>query len=333
MRIAIDAMGGDKAPAEIVLGAYKASIAFDCEILLVGNPTQIKRYLPSQYPKDKIHIVEAADQIEMDEDPVMSVRKKKDCSINVAVRLVKENKADAFLSAGNTGACMASALLGLGRIEGIERPAIATVFPTVSSKVVLLDMGANVDCKPNYLFQFAQMGAIYAEKALGISSPRISLLSIGEEEEKGNSLTFETNLLLKKSRLNYTGNVEGRHILFDQTDVVVCDGFVGNVVLKLSQGVAKFMLTLFQNELKKHWISWLSLPFLWPVIRSVRKKIDYSEYGAAPLLGVQGVCMIAHGRADAKSIKSAVKATLQYAQSGVLDQIKHDVKPIEDIPK
>lgn len=321
MKIAIDAMGGDHAPREIVRGAIRAVNELDCEVVLVGDASAIQKYLPSNYPKNKISIVHAPQNISMDEDPAMAIRKKKDCSINVAVGLVKAGQADAFLSAGNTGAGMAGALLGLGRIEGIERPAIATVFPTLKGKVVLLDMGANVDCKPHYLAQFALMGSIYAEKALGIQKPRVSLLSIGEEEEKGNTLTFETTPLLKKLPINFIGNIEGRQILFDATDVVVCDGFVGNVVLKLSQGIAKYFMTLFKNEIKKSLLGKIGVPFMLPVFRSIQKRTDYSEYGAAPLLGVQGIAMIAHGRSDAKAIKNAVKTTIAYARSEVVSEI------------
>ncbi len=323
MKIVVDAMGGDNAPGEIVLGALQAASEFPYEIILVGDQAQITKLLPANYPKNKISIVHAEENISMDEDPAAAIRRKKNCSINVGVRLVKEKKADAFLSAGNTGACMAGALLGLGRIKGIERPAIVNVWPSKKGKVVILDVGANSDCKPEYLAQFGLMGSIFSEKYLGVQKPRVALLSIGEEDAKGNELTTSSLPLLRAQPINVIGNIEGKNIFDDIADVIVCDGFVGNVVLKFAQGLMTYFMDSFKTEIKKSPLSILGALLMKPVFNSIRKRADYSEYGGAPLLGVDGVCIITHGRAKAKAIKNAVKAAAHFVEADITRTIEN----------
>jgi glycerol-3-phosphate acyltransferase PlsX len=309
IRIAVDAMGGDFAPVEIVKGAVWASRELPAEILLVGNPEKIGRELQKYKEKGKLPIVPASEVIEMDEPPAQAVKNKKDASINVAVSLVKEGKADAIVSAGNTGALMAASLFKLGRIPGIERPAIATEFPLPAGKVLLLDMGANVDCKPQHLQQFAIMGSLYAKHVLHIDDPRVGLLNIGEEKEKGNELTREAWPLLKQAPINFAGNVESKEILQGKVDVIVCDGFVGNLILKFGESLGGAVFQMLKAELSKGILNKIGLAFLFPSLLKLRKKVTYDEYGGAPLLGISGVVFKAHGRAKARAIKNAIRET------------------------
>jgi len=304
MKIAVDALGGDYAPEEIVKGAILAIKDLpNCEIVLVGNTERVNSEL-NKYPKVKsISVINADDNIDMDEHPLQAVRTKKNCSINVGLRLVKDKGADGFVSAGNTGAVMASALLTLGRIKSVERPAIAALLPTTKSNLVVLDVGANADCRPSHLVQFAHMGSVYAEKVLGKLKPKINLLSIGEEDEKGNEVTQTTNVLLRKSSLNFKGNIEGNNLLDGNTDVVVCDGFVGNVVLKISEGVVKTIKSFFGSKIKWNVLGMFGIGLLLPILKKFKKKFNYQEYGGAPLLGVDGICIITHGRANDVTIK------------------------------
>ncbi|MCX5750797.1 MAG: phosphate acyltransferase PlsX [Candidatus Saganbacteria bacterium] len=309
MRIAVDAMGGDHSPAETVKGAVAAAKEFSFQIILVGQEAVIKKEL-SKYPAfSNISIKNASETIGMDEAPASAVKQKKDSSLNVGIALVKNKEADGFVSAGNTGALMAAALFGLGRIKGIERPAIATVFPIADGRILLLDMGANVDCKPQHLQQFGRMGSLYAEKVLHIKNPRVGLLNIGEEKEKGNELTQAAWPLLKGSPINFIGNVESKEILSGTVDVVVCDGFVGNLILKFSESLAKHIINMLKKEVKKNLIAQLGALMLLPSLRNLRKMVDYDEQGGAPFLGVNGVCIKAHGRSKAKAIKNAIRVT------------------------
>lgn len=317
VRIAVDAMGGDFAPAEIVKGAVLASQELPVEIVLVGDPQRISRELK----KVKLPVIAASEVIEMDEPPAQAVKQKKDASINVAVSLVKEGKADAVVSAGNTGALMASALFKLGRIPGVERPAIATEFPLPIGKVLLLDMGANVDCKPKHLEQFAIMGSEYAKNVLHIENPRIGLLNIGEEKEKGNELTRETWPLLKSAPINFIGNVESKEIFHGKADVIVCDGFVGNLVLKFAETIGGTVFQLLKTELSKGIMSKIGLAFLYPALRRLREKITYDEYGAAPLLGISGIVFKAHGRAKANAIKNAIRETAEAVRVDMVSKL------------
>lgn len=321
VRIAVDAMGGDFAPLEIVKGAVLASQEFPAEIILVGNPEKLSRELKKYKEKGKLPVIAASEVIEMDESPAHAVKKKKDASINVAVSLVKEGKANAVISAGNTGALMAAALFKLGRIPGIERPAIAAEFPLPAGKVILLDMGANVDCKPKHLQQFAMMGSLYAKHTMHIDDPRVGLLNIGEEKEKGNELTREAWPLLKKLPINFIGNVESKEILQGKADVIVCDGFVGNLILKFGESLGVSVFQMLKSELSKGILNKIGLTFLLPALLKLSKKITYDEYGGAPLLGIAGIVFKAHGRAKAAAIKNAIRETAEAVKGNMVSSI------------
>ena len=319
--IALDAMGGDNAPRELVKGAAQAAKEYGYQIILVGDEKRLIAEL-LRYPQAKgLSIVHASETIDMDESPVAAVRKKKDASVNVAVALVKKGQADVIVSAGNTGALMAAGLFGLGRIKGVERPAIATIFPSANGPILLLDMGANVDCKAKHLVQFAHMGSVYAEHVMHRENPKVGLLNIGEEPEKGNELTLETHPLLKASKLNFVGNVESKEILQGKVDVVVCDGFIGNLILKFSENLASNIVNMLKTELKRNPVTKLGALLLSPSLTNLKKLVDYEEYGGAPLLGLVGVCYKAHGRAKAKSIKNAIRVAAEEAEEKIVDCI------------
>ncbi len=303
-------MGGDYAPDEIVKGAALAIAELGVAIFLVGPQDIIATAIATHAPlyADKITVVHAPEVVEMGESPSKSFRQKKESSIRVGLDLLKSNQADAFVSAGNTGAVMAASTLLLGRIDGVERPAIAAILPSKNGPFVMLDMGASVDSKPSHLLQFAKMGMCYSRLVLGLESPRIGLLNIGEETEKGNQLTQTTHELLKEdATLNFAGNVEGKHILSGVVDVVVTDGFVGNSMLKFGEGAVDLFFDFFKTEARQNWRSLLGLLLLKPALREFKKRYDYSEYGGAPLLGLNGVSVIAHGRSDANAIKNAIR--------------------------
>ena len=326
MRIALDAMGGDHAPAVTVEGAVLAAKSSKDEIILVGPKALLEAELAKHTLKTgRLSIHNADEVIGMDEQPAQAVRQKKDSSMVVAAKLAAEGKADAFVSAGNSGATMASALLNMKRLPGVSRPAILTVFPTISGVCAMLDVGANVDCKPKHLLQFAIMGSVYMKETFAIERPRVGLLSIGEEETKGNELTLAAYELLKNSGLNFIGNAEGNDITRGNADIVVCDGFVGNMLLKFGEGVAEMMLKLVKQEFKAHPLAWASLPFLWAALKDLRKKVDYSEQGGAPLLGVDGVCLIGHGRSDSKAIKNAILAASKFAGKNINKEISQEL--------
>ncbi|WP_313992275.1 phosphate acyltransferase PlsX [uncultured Selenomonas sp.] len=325
MRIAVDAMGGDFAPKEIVQGALDAARKYDCEIVLIGDEEKIRAELHgADLDALRISIVHAAEVIGMDEHPAEAVRSKKDSSIVVATRLVKEGSCDAVLSAGSTGAAVAAAQLVLHRIRGVGRPTIATPMPTPDGVTLMLDSGANVDSKPEHLVQSAVMGSLYAQHVFGIARPRVGLLNIGEEETKGNEQAKETYQLLKaEPNVYFTGNAEGRDVPKGSFDVVVCDGFVGNVVLKFAEGLAKTILGLIQEEIRGAGLmAKIGALLLMPTLRRLGKRLDVREYGGAPLLGVNGCCVIGHGSSDAKSIASAIGVTVDYVNGKVLDQIR-----------
>jgi len=316
-------MGGDYAPSEIIKGAVDALDEVRVAIILVGDEPEIKRILGKQKRShaDNISIVHAGEVIGTDESPVSAVKNKKDSSINVAVRLLKQGRADALISAGNTGALMAASLFGLGRIKGIERPAIATIFPAVDKPVLLLDMGANVDCKPKHLKQFAEMGSLYAEHVMHRDHPKVGLLNIGEESSKGNELTIEAYQLLKHSHINFVGNVESKEILAGKVDVIVCDGFIGNLILKFGETIGQTVFTMLKKELTKNPITTLGALLLFPAFRNLKKVIEYDEYGAAPLLGLDGIVFKAHGRAKARAIKNAIKTTSEAVKEKIVQCI------------
>lgn len=326
MKIVVDAMGGDYAPLEVVIGAVEASREFGIEIILVGDERKIRHELSSlDTDKAAISIIHAAEVIEMGEHPAGAVRKKKDSSIVVGTRLVKEGAGDAIVSAGNTGAAMGAALLGLGRIKGIHRPAIASVIPTVKGGTLLLDVGANAECDPDNLRQFAVMGSIYSRKILGAANPKVGLLNIGEEETKGNPLYLEAFKLIKESGLNFIGNIEGRDITLGVSDVVVCDGFVGNVVLKFGEGLARDLMAMIRDELKKNIFVKIGAALVFSQAKGLKRKLDYAEYGGAPLLGVNGVCIICHGSSQARAIKNAIRVAKECVDRNVVRSIRESI--------
>lgn len=319
VRIAIDAMGGDWAPSEIVKGAVLAAQELPVGIILVGDETRVRLELSKcKGNKSSIEVVHAKDVIRMDEAPAQAVKQKKESSINVATSLVKQHKADALISAGNTGALMAAALFGLGRIKGVERPAIATMFPSMGKEVLLLDMGANVDCRPKHLQQFAEMGSLYAEHVMHVDNPRVGLLNIGEEPGKGNELVVEAYPLLKASKINFVGNVESKEILEGKVNVIVCDGFVGNLILKFGETIGKTVFSLMKKEISKNPLTQLGALMLLPAFKNLKKMVEYDEYGAAPLLGINGIVFKAHGRAKARAIKNAIRTTYEAVREDIV---------------
>ena len=325
MKVAIDAMGGDHAPEEILLGAMAAVKDYGCDIVLVGDETLLKEAMHKHGVREGEHIFvhHASEVIDMHESPGAAVRKKRDASVVVATRLVKEGECAAVISAGSTGAAVAAALFGLGRLPKIERATIATPIPNLTGTTMLLDSGANVDSKPKHLVQSAIMGSIYAQYVLGVENPRVGLLSIGEEETKGNELTLSTYpLLAQVQNINFIGNVEGRDIPKGSVDVVVCDGFVGNVVLKFGEGLASAIMRLLKDAVQQSgFLTKMASLMLLPVMKRLRKKLDYAEYGGAPLLGVNGCCIICHGSSKAKAIKNAVRVAKEFTEQQVATHI------------
>lgn len=325
VRIAIDAMGGDYAPGEIVAGALRAKEELGVKILLVGDPQQIEATMPPKTNMVGLEIVSAEEMITMDEEPLNAVRKKRQASINVAMDLVKNQQADAVFSAGHSGAAMASALLRLGRLKGIERPAIGTVFPTIKAgqPVLILDVGANVDCRPKFLEQFAVMGSIYSQYVLGITEPKIGLLNIGEEDTKGNEAALRAYQLLREnSALNFKGNAEGRDVLSGDFDVIVCDGFVGNVLLKFAEAVGGVILQILREELPQGLHGQIGTAILKPNLKRVKQRMDHAEHGGALLLGVNGICFIGHGSSQAPSIFSAIRMAKEAVDNQVLPRLQ-----------
>lgn len=324
MRIAVDAMGGDYAPQEIVAGAYESARQVSFEIVLVGDTEQIEAHLSRRGRPSNLHIHHASQVITMEDSPVMAIRRKRDSSLVVAAKLVKEGKADALVSMGNTGAVGVVAKLLWGSLPYVDRPAIATVLPTYTGRCVLLDSGATVDCSPRQLLDFALMGQIYAAQVLEIPNPRVGLLNIGEEATKGNSVTKEAyQLLMTHLKEEFVGNVEGKTFFEGVADVVVCDGFVGNVFLKTGEGVAETVLKIIKEELTRNRLNRLPLALLKPAFERVKRRLDYREYGGAPLLGVDGVCIIGHGRSDRYAVRQAISVAAQAVANRLVPTLRH----------
>lgn len=322
MRVAVDGMGGDNAPVIEVEGAVAAAREFGIAVTLVGNSDILQQELAKHNCSGlNISVVHASEVVGMHDSASDAIRRKKDSSIRIAFDLVKKGMVDAVVSAGNSGATMAAGMFLLGRLKGIDRPAIATIFPNLRGRTLILDVGGNVDCKPQNLVQFAVMGEVYAKYFMGIERPRVGLLSNGEEESKGNELTRESHALLhallRGTPFNYLGYVEGRDVFSGSVDVVVCDGFVGNVVLKVSEGLVETVGKMLKDEIKQSFLSMAGYLFVRRAFKNFRKKVDYSEYGGAPLLGINGVGMICHGGSSAKAIKNAIRFAHDYAQKGV----------------
>jgi glycerol-3-phosphate acyltransferase PlsX len=326
MKIVVDTMGGEKDIPDInIEGAlYAVKEIEGLNVLLVGPQKIVEEKLDSiskklflrKYLKN-LSIVNAEDTVSMEEQPSKALRTKQSSSIAVGIKLIKDNLADGFVSAGNSGVIMAFALTQIGTVKNVSRPAIATMLPTLNSSCIVLDVGANVDCKPSQLVELAYMGSIYSEYILGKKEPKVALLSIGNEETKGNQQVLEAYKILKQTKLNFIGNIEGKDIPFGVADVVITDGFVGNIILKFGEGVSEMLLSLIKQALKKHPFVMLSLPFVWNAIRDIRKKVDFTEYGGAPLIGLEKVCIISHGRSNAKAIKNAIKVATQMVEKQV----------------
>ncbi|MGE5557902.1 MAG: phosphate acyltransferase PlsX [Bacillota bacterium] len=309
MLVALDAMGGDYGPSETVKGAVEACQEWDLRVILVGPEALLHAELSKfrGFPAGRIEIVHAGDVIAMSDHPASAVKKKDKSSLVVANRLVKDGKASAVISAGNTGAAMAASLLTFGRIEGVARPAIAIPMPTLQGVSVLLDAGANSDCTPENLYQFAIMGSIYADKVLNIPNPRIGLLNIGEEKTKGNNLTLAAYDILSASKLNFIGNIEGMDVHHGKADVIVCDGFLGNVVLKLSEGLASALFKMIKSQLSSSLLGKIGGLLIKPSLKGLLLRMDYAEYGGAPLLGLKNISIISHGSSKARAIKNAIR--------------------------
>ena len=323
--IALDAMGGDHFPKPEVEGSIQAAKAFDVKVILVGREEVVRRELDRHggWRSLPIEIRHANEQITMEESAGKALRSKKDSSIRVASRLVREGVAQGVVSAGNTGAVMATAKMVQGMLTGVDRPALASAFPTLNGKsAVMLDVGANVDCTPKMLAQFAVMGNAYSRVIFRNKHPRVGLLSIGEEEHKGNSLTHEARPLLKSlTNLNFIGNVEGRDVYTGVADVIVCDGFVGNVALKVSEGLVEVIRQMLKQSLKANMTRKVGAYLARGAFNDFKKRVDYSEYGGAPLLGLNGICVICHGRSTAKAIRNAIRITKEFAEGKINERI------------
>ena len=329
MNVAVDAMGGDHAPGVIVRGAFLAVSELGIDITLVGHEEAIAEELSSYRSADHITLHHCEEAVQMDEAPLKAVRKKKDASIRVAFGLVKRGEADAVVSAGNSGATLAAAVLTLGRLKGVDRPALASIFPGEKAPVVLIDVGANVDCRPAHLFQFGVMAHAFTTSILGVENPKIGLLSIGEERSKGNEQVRLARELFKESKLNFVGNVEGRDIFTGDVEIIVCDGFVGNVALKLSEGMGEVMTKSLQRELMSSLMGRASLLLGSRPLGRFKRKLDYEAYGGAPLLGINGVGIVCHGGSTPRAIKNAIKLAAQYVRDRGVDKMTGELNSIE----
>jgi glycerol-3-phosphate acyltransferase PlsX len=327
MRIAVDAMGGDHAPARIVDGALAAARHLGIGVDLVGRTAALHAELARHDDRDAldIRVIDAADVIEMAESPGHALRRKPRSSIRVAAELVASGEAAALVSAGHTGATVIAAHAVFGMVPGVDRPALAPSVPTRQGSAVLIDAGATVECKPAYLLQFGVMGAVYARAWMGVERPRIGLLSIGEEASKGNELTREAHRLLRASPLHFVGNIEARDVFSGQADVIVCDGFTGNVVLKLGEGLVEMVEKLLGDELQSTFSSQVGYLLSRRAFRRFRKRVDYSEYGGAPLMGVAGLCIVGHGRSSAKAVRNAVAMASRFVSSNVLSRVEQEI--------
>ncbi len=322
IKIAVDSFGGDYAPEKIVEGALQAGEMYQISTILTGDEQKLNNLVSDKPGSKYIEIVHAPQIIQMDDHPVEAVRAKKASSLMVAARLVRDKQAVGMISAGNTGAAMAASVLGIGRIRGIERPAITSLMPTLHGVCLLVDVGANVDCRPNHLIQFAYMGSVYAQRVLEVDNPKVGLLNIGEEPSKGNEVAQKVYDELSKSNLNFIGNVEGRDIPKGEVDVIVCDGFVGNIVLKFAEGIGSVLFGMLREEFTRSLPTKLAALILKPGLRNIKRKMDYAEYGGAPLLGVNGVSIIAHGSSNAKAIRNAIRVAKEAAEHGVINTIE-----------
>ncbi len=326
MKIAVDAMGGDNAPEVVVQGALEAVSKFGIQVILVGHETFLKGLIGTPTTDSRISIHHCEDVVTMDESPLKALRKKKDSSIRVAFALAKEGHADAVISAGNSGATLAAGVLALGRIPGVERPAIASIVPTEKGPVILIDAGANVDCRPGQLFQFGVMAHAFGCSCLDMKNPEIALLNIGEEGSKGKELVRYAYDLFEKSTLNFVGNIEGRDLLTGDVKIVVCDGFVGNVALKLTEGTAESMARLMKRELMRSFPGRIAFILGRKAFFRFARELSYEEYGGAPLLGVKGISIICPGGSSAKAICNAIGMAARYAQHKTVEKMSLELK-------
>ena len=322
-RVVLDVMGGDFAPQEILKGAELALKTFpELRLFLVGPKTILSPW----EGRERVSLIFSEEVVQMDESPGEALKKKKEATIFKGLELLKSGEAEAFVSAGNSGAVVAGSIFILGRLKGVRRPAIATVLPTLKDPFVLLDVGANADCKPIDLFQFGVMGSTFLEKIWCRERPKIALLSIGEEGGKGNTLVKKAHELFLNSRLNYIGNIEGRELYSGKADVVVCDGFTGNICLKLSEGLAETIITMIKAEVKKSLLSIIGMKLAKGALRRFKEKSDWREYGGAPLLGVKGAVIIAHGRSDAVAIKNAIRQAINFIKVDLVKRLESAIK-------
>ncbi len=328
MRVALDAMGGDYAPEVNIEGALETvSSTNDIDIILVGQENTLTKELESRsYLSHRISIKPASQVVAMDEPTGIAIRRKKDSSIRKGIELVKNGEADAFVSAGHSGVVIGTALLLLGTAKEVDRPAIATIMPTLNKPFVLIDAGANIHCKPRNLLQFALMGSTYCKTVLSRSNPKVALVSTGEEDIKGNELTKETFKLLKEADINFVGNIDGKDIFTGNYDVIVCDGFTGNVILKTSEGLADAIMKMLKREVANLTTGRIGYLLIKPALRNFKKKTDYDEYGGAPLLGINGTCIISHGRSTSKAIRNALKVASELAQKKMYKIISSTIK-------
>ena len=327
MKIAVDAMGGDYAPQAVIEGTVRAVQELDCTAILVGDREVIEPILEKHpHPEGRVITKHASEVVRMDESPRKALDTKQDTSIRRSFELVKSGEADAVMSAGNSGAAMLAGLYVLGTLPNVDRPCIGSILPTINGRVVMLDAGANVDCKPNNLIQFAYMGHTLAKYTLGIQNPRIGLLSIGEEAGKGNEVVRMTFKILKRSDLNFLGNVEGGDIFTDKTDVVVCDGFVGNVALKTAEGVVQALGARLREEIRSSLFGRFGYLFMRPALKRFKRRFDYAEYGGALLLGIDGIGVIAHGRSNSMAIKNAIRMSHEYARTKIATRVREEVE-------
>ncbi|SDK43850.1 phosphate acyltransferase PlsX [Natronincola ferrireducens] len=330
MKIVVDAMGGDHGPVVTVPGAIEAVNDYNIEIILTGDQEKIQKELDKySYSKERIKIIHCSEEISNEDKPVAAIRRKKDSSMVVGLNLVKTKEADAIISAGNTGALLAGGLFILGRIKGIDRPALAPVYPTTEGVAVLIDGGANADCRPRNFLEFGIMGDVYASKVIGIQNPNVCIVSIGVEEGKGNEITKESYKLCKeKARFNFGGNVEARDIPSGYADVIICDGFTGNVILKLTEGIASTIFGALKEEFTKNILRKLGAVILKSGLKNFKKRFDYTEYGGAPFLGVQGNLIKAHGSSNAKAIKNAIRQAKTFVENNVVEHIEMEIKEL-----
>ena len=332
IKIAVDGMGSDNSPSSEIEGTIQAVQAYDVAVILVGKEEGLRPLLNDAGGNSlPIEILNASQVIAMDESPTLALRRKKDSSIRVAAKLVRDKTASGLVSAGNTGAVMAISKMVFGSVPGVDRPALATILPTLTGHAVLLDVGANVACKPHHLTQFAVMGHLFSKIIIGVASPRVGLMSIGEEESKGNELTKEVHKALKQLDLNFIGNVEGRDIYNGRADVIVCDGFTGNVALKTSEGLIEAVLKLLKDELSRNLQAKLGALLSQQSFKRLKKRLDYSEYGGAPLIGLRGASIICHGRSSSNAIKNAIRVAKEFAENQVNAKLEAELSQIERV--